>query len=68
MVEKLFQAFAFKRVNVLYRYVSAKEMATTGSEREAFKIDYILLPSGFMDQYYMALTKAGLYKLNPVYP
>ena len=30
---------------------------TIGAEREAFKIDYILLPRGFMDQYYLTLTK-----------
>ena len=31
--------------------------ASMGFEREAFKIDYILLPKGFMDQYYLTLTK-----------
>ena len=34
-----------------------QEVATIGAEREAFKIDYILLPRGFMDQYYLTLVK-----------
>ena len=41
-----------------------EDESSTGFQKEAFKIDYVLLEEGFMDQFYLTLTKmfgAGAY-------